>query len=329
MVSAAAVEHATRPHRLLAAVREAVRLRHYSPRTETAYVAWVRRFVIASGRRHPADLGVPAVTAFLSSLASEGRVSASTQNQALAAILFLYREVLHAPIGHLDGIVRARRPHRLPIVLSRDDVRSVLARLTGPHQLVASLLYGSGLRLMEALRLRVHDLDHGRGEILVRGGKGDKDRVTVLAASIHDPLAAHLERVRAGHRRDLARGAGHVELPGALARKYPAATTEWGWQWIFPAMTRHTDAATGVRRRHHLHESAVQRAVKTAMLGAGVDKQASCHTFRHSFATHLLESGYDIRTVQELLGHKDVRTTMLYTHVLNRGGRGVRSPADG
>ena len=274
-------------------------------------------------------MGAREAGAFLTSLAADRGVSASTQNQALSALLFLYREVLGDPLPFVEGVVRARRPHRLPVVLTRHEVRAVLGHLAGPARLVALLLYGGGLRLLEALTLRAKDVDLAGGELLVRGGKGAKDRRTVLPTVASRPLTAHLERVRRLHARDLARGAGRVALPGALAAKYPAAAREWGWQWVFPAARVYRDAATGEVRRHHLHESAVQRAVRAAVLRAGVAKPATCHTFRHAFATHLLEDGYDIRTVQELLGHADVRTTMIYTHVLNRGGRGVRSPADG
>ena len=317
-----------RPPKLLATVRRAIRLRHYSGRTETAYVGWVVRFVRFHGLRHPRELDAGAVEAFLSHLAVQGRVSVATQNQARAALVFLYREVLGAPIEAIGEVVRAKRPVRLPVVLTRTEVRAVLRRLDGQPRLVALLLYGAGLRLLEALSLRVKDVDFGAGQLLVRHGKGGKDRVTMLPQSAAAPLARHLDAVRRLHARDLARGGGRVVLPGALERKYPAAGREWGWQWVFPAASRYVDAATGERRRHHLHESAVQRAVRTAVLRTGVPKPATCHTFRHSFATHLLEDGYDIRTVQELLGHSDVRTTMIYAHVLNRGGRGVRSPAD-
>jgi site-specific recombinase XerD len=329
-----------------------MRVRHYSPRTEQAYVWWVRRFVAYHGGRHPEALGAPAVEAFLAHLATARHVSASTQNQALAALLFLYGAVLGTPLPRLGAVPRAQRPRRLPTVLSRAEVHAVLAALgardqaptppdglpierhpTGaaagpPYALVGTLLYGAGLRLMEALRLRVKDVDLARGELLVRDGKGAKDRVTVLPAVTAVPLTAHLTRVRALHARDLARGGGRVALPGALARKLPGAAASWSWQWVFPATSRYRDAATGDRVHHHLHESAVQRAVRDAAVRAGLVKRVTCHTFRHSFATHLLEAGYDIRTVQELLGHTDVRTTMIYTHVLNRGGRGVVSPAD-
>jgi integron integrase len=323
------VHSADRPRRtLLQAVRAAIRARHYSSRTEEAYVAWVRRYVAFNARRHPRELGPREVRAFLTELATKRRVSASTQNQALAALLFLYREVLETPLTRVDGIVHARRARRLPTVLPRDEVTAVLQRLSGTPRLVASLLYGSGLRLLEALSLRVKDVDMRRGQLVVRGGKGDKDRVTVFPTTLVDWLSEHLDSVRELHGRDLARGAGSVSLPAALARKYPGAGREWGWQWVFPATRLYRDASTGELRRYHLHESMMQRAMKLAVLRSGVAKPASCHTLRHSFATHLLEDGYDIRTVQELLGHKDVSTTMLYTHVLNRGVRGVRSPLD-
>jgi integron integrase len=315
--------------KLLTRLRIVLRTRHYSPRTEVAYVQWVRRYIRFHGTRHPSLLGPGDVGRFLSHLASVGHVSASTQNQARAALVFLYRDVLASDPSPLEGVEQARRPHRLPAVLSRSEVRLVLDQLDGPVRLVASLLYGGGLRLMEALCLRVKDLDLLRGEIVVRGGKGDKDRVTLIARSTIPSLATHLEAVRALHERDLAVHGGAVELPGGMSRKAPAASRAWAWQWVFPATTRYVDRRSGERRRHHLHESTVQRAVQMAVLRAGIAKRATCHTFRHSFATHLLENGYDIRTVQELLGHRDVRTTMIYTHVLNRGGLGVRSPGDG
>jgi len=273
-------------------------------------------------------MGAAEVTSFLSNLAVDRRVSAGTQNQALSALLFLYRRVLEVDLPWLDQVVRAKRGARLPVVLTRDEVRDVLARLDGTTKLVGTLLYGSGLRLLECLRLRIKDLDFGRNEIIVRAGKGDRDRRTMLPGSVEGALRVHLEAVRALHERDLARGGGWVELPWALERKYANAGRSWPWQWVFPATRLYVDRATGRRRRHHLHESAVQRAVRTAVLEARVPKRASCHTFRHSFATHLLEAGHDIRTVQELLGHRDVSTTMIYTHVLNRGGRGVLSPVD-
>jgi integron integrase len=315
--------------KLLDRVRAALRTRHYSLRTEESYVAWVKRFVVFHGKRHPDAMGEREINAFLSSLATDGRVAASTQNQALSALLFLYRHVLEKPFPEMTALVRARRPARLPVVLTRDEVRRVLARLGGEPRLVATLLYGSGLRLMEALRLRVKDLDLSRNEILVRDGKGQKDRVTMLPAALKPDLAAYLRTVRARHDTELARGGGDVHLPDALRIKYPGAAKSWAWQYVFPADRESADPRSGEIRRHHLPETAVQRAVKRAVADAGVAKLASCHTLRHSFATHLLESGYDIRTIQELLGHRDVATTMIYTHVLNTGGRGVRSPLDG
>jgi integron integrase len=314
--------------RLLDQVRDALRTRHYSRRTEKAYVGWIRRYVIFNGKRHPREMGETEVTRFLSHLAVERKVSASTQNQALAALLFLYRVVLGIELKWLDEMVRAKRPQRLPVVLTRREVRELLGRLRGTTWLMASLLYGSGLRLLECARLRVKDVDFERGEILVRDGKGRKDRVTMLPASVKGPLRVHLAQVRRVHESDLRGGLGSVELPDAIAQKYPNASREWGWQWVFPASRHYVVAATRERRRHHLHETVLQRAVKQAAREAGLAKPASCHTLRHSFATHLLEAGQDIRTIQELLGHRDVSTTMIYTHVLNRGGLGVRSPLD-
>ena len=314
--------------KLLDQVREAIRTRHYSPRTEEAYVHWIKRFIFFHNKRHPAEMAEPEIARFLSSLASESHVSASTQNQALNAVLFLYREVLRKEIGYVNGVVRAKRPHRLPVVLTRQEVRSIFGFLDGADRIMVMLLYGAGLRLMECLRLRVKDIDFNSNEIIVRAGKGDKDRHTMLPAAVKEPLAKHLDLIKRQHQRDLERGLGRVALPNALERKYPNAGKEWGWQWVFPATSHYTDRVTGERRRHHLHESVLQKAVKEAVQKAGVPKPASPHTFRHSFATHLLEDGYDIRTVQELLGHKDVSTTMVYTHVLNRGGKGVFSPAD-
>jgi len=318
-----------RKPRLLDTVRDALRLRHYSRRTERAYLGWIRRYIVFHAKRHPAEMGAAEVSRFLSSLAVEGRVSASTQNQALAALLFLYGPVLGVELPWLDELVRAVRPERLPVVLSRDEVRAVLLVLRGTPRLMAVLLYGAGLRLLECARLRVKDLDFAANQIVVRSGKGDRDRVTLLPAVVRPALERQLARVRAQHERDLRAGAGWVELPHALARKYPNAGREWAWQWVFPATRTYTERTTSQRRRHHLHETVVQRAVYRAVREAGLTKPASCHTFRHSFATHLLEDGYDIRTVQELLGHRDVRTTMIYTHVLNRGPAGVRSPLDG
>ncbi len=317
-----------RPPRLLDQVRSATRRLHYSPRTERAYVQWIRRFILHHDKRHPAQMGAPEVVAFLSDLAVRGRVSASTQNQALSALLFLYRVILKCELEGLDVSVRARRPTRLPVVLSRDEVRAVLAQLEGLQHTLALLLYGSGLRLLECLGLRVRDLDFGRHQIVLRRGKGARDRVAILPRAVEPALLRHLEQVRDLHRRDLAEGCGSAPLPFALGRKFPEAAWEWEWQWLFPASRISTDPCTGERRRHHLHESVLQRAVRQAGLRAGIERRVSCHVLRHSFATHLLESGSDIRTVQELLGHRDVRTTMIYTHVLNRGPAGVASPAD-
>lgn len=314
--------------RLLTLLRAKMRLGHFSLRTEQAYRGWVVRYIRYHDLRHPREMGEAEVLEFLRHLAEDRHVAASTQVQALAALQFLYREVLDRPLRLAGRIPRGRVPDRLPTVLTREEVVRVVDELTGVYRLVALLLYGSGLRLMECLTLRVKDVDLVRGEIRVRRGKGGRDRVTVLPAVIRRALEAHLAEVKRRHGRDLSRGAGRVALPGALARKYPRAAAAWAWQWIFPAKRRYLDRETGELRRHHLHATAVQRAVAEAVRRSGIGKRASCHTFRHSFATHLLESGYDIRTVQELLGHRDVSTTMLYTHVLNRGGFGVRSPAD-
>jgi len=314
--------------RLLDRVRTAIRARHYSRRTEESYTHWIRRFILFHGKRHPMGMGAAEITSFLSALAVKGRVSASTQNQALAAILFLYREVLEQEVPWLQGLVRARESRRLPVVLSRDEVRAVLGGMRGTPRLAATLLYGTGMRLLECLRLRVKDVEFARNQILVRAGKGDKDRVALLPAAVKAELSRHLDTARKQHQSDLRLDAGWVELPFALARKYPHAGREWGWQWVFPATRMYTDRETGQRRRHHLHESVLQRAVGEAVRCARLTKPATCHTLRHSFATHLLEDGYDIRTVQELLGHKDLRTTMIYTHVVNRGWGAVRSPAD-
>ncbi len=316
--------------KLLQSLRSNLRLRQYSPRTEEAYTSWTRRYVRFHGLRHPEQLGVEEVRSFLLHLAEDRHCAPATLAQALAALLFLYKEVLRQPLPGLGQIPRARAPVRLPTVLGPEEVRQVLAQLRGVSRLVGLVLYGGGLRLMEALTLRVKDLDIGRGEIVIRRGKGAKDRVTVLPDVLRPALAAQIERVRALHQREcgLAAEAGWVAIPTALARKYPQAGRSLQWQWLFPARRIHHDAVTGRRSRHHLHESAVQRAMSDAVRRSGITKRASCHTLRHSFATHLLESGADIRTVQELLGHRDVSTTMLYTHVLNRGGLGVRSPAD-
>ena len=317
-----------RQPKLLAALRQAIRVRHYSPRTEAAYVWWVRRYIRFCGLRHPGELGPGDVTRFLSSLAIDRRVAASTQNQALSAIVFLYQEVLELPVGWLEALVRAKRPARVPVVLTKEEVRRVLERVRGVSWVVAALLYGTGMRLLEALQLRVKDVDFLANEITIRGGKGDRDRLTMLPERLKGPLLHHLAEVRRQHEADCAGGGGRVALPGALGVKYPAAGREWGWQWVFPASRPYLDRASGQQCRHHLHETVVQRAFREAVRGTGMAKRASCHTLRHSFATHLLEAGYDIRTVQELLGHRDVKTTMIYTHVLRRGGYGVRSPAD-
>jgi len=311
--------------RLLDQVRAAIRVRHYSYRTEGAYVGWIRRFILFHGKRHPVEMGKEEVEAFLSSLATACHVSASTQNQALNALLFLYREVLGQDFGWLTGVVHAKRARRLPVVLAREEVKAVLAGLRGRNWLMVMLLYGGGLRLAECLSLRVKDIDITRGEIVVREGKRGKDRRTMLPAAVREPLGRYLEELRARHAAWVCRGVGSVHFPDALARKYPKAPQEWGWQWVFPAADVCVHPRTGERARFHLHESVLQRAVKEAVRAAGLRKPVGCHTFRHSFATHLLEDGYDIRTVQELLGHADVRTTMIYTHVLNRGGLGVLS----
>ena len=314
--------------RLLDQVRETIRVKHYSPKTEDAYVGWIRRYIFFHGKRHPAEMGADQVVQFLSYLALEAHVAASTQNQAFNALIFLYHQVLHIDLGEIVGAVRAKKPKRLPVVLTREEVESVLALLDGEVWLVCSLLYGAGLRLFESLQLRVKDVDFSRSEILLRDGKGQKDRVTMLPVKVQPPLREHLEMVRRQHDWDLAQGLGRAPLPAALARKYPNADREWGWQWVFPAATHYIDRHTGVRHRFHLHETVVQKAVREAARKADIRKHATPHVFRHSFATHLLQDNYDIRTVQELLGHKDVSTTMIYTHVLNRGGRGVRSPLD-
>jgi integron integrase len=318
------------PHKLklLGRVRDALRSRHYSRRTEQAYLAWIRRFIIFHGKRHPAEMGEKEINAFLSHLALKRHVSSSTQNQALCALLFLYRQVFRRDVGDLGDIIRARKAHHLPVVMTREEIKDILRYLDDEKRLMASLMYGAGLRLMECARLRVQDLDFARNEIVVRDGKGAKDRVTMLPESIRNPLQAHLLKVKAIHEKDLSEGYGRVALPEALERKYINAAKEWRWQWVFPQENRWVDRRTGHQGRHHVDESILQKAVKKAVQKAGVVRRASCHTFRHSFATHLLEDGYDIRTVQELLGHKDIRTTMIYTHVLNRGGMAVRSPID-
>ena len=314
--------------RLIDLVRGHIRARHYSLRTEKAYVFWTRRFVRFSGMRHPRDLGGPEVESFLTHLAVDVKVSASTQNQALAAILFLYRDVLQIKLPWLQSVIRAKPSTHLPVVLSRDELQRVLGLMSGTPWLIASLLYGSGMRVQECLQMRIKDMDLGRCEILVRDGKGAKDRVTVLPEALVPALERHMARVKVLFDVDREAGRPGVSLPYALARKYPQAPITWGWQYVFPARTFCRDRYTGEFARHHLHPQTMQRAVASAVHAAGITKPAGCHTFRHCFATHLLEDGYDIRTVQELLGHADVKTTMIYTHVLNRGGRGVKSPLD-
>jgi len=314
--------------RLLDRVREALRLRHYSLRTEEAYLHWIRRYIYFHEKRHPVEMGEAEVTAFLSYLAVERKVSASTQNQALSALLFLYGQVLQRKLDWLDNVVRARQPKRLPVVLTRDEVQRLVGRIHRTPVLVVRLLYGTGMRAMEGLRLRVKDLDFGYRQITVRQGKGNKDRVVPLPGALVQPLTEFLVLARERHCADLAAGFGSVYLPYALARKYPNAAREWGWQYVFAAATRSPDPVSGEIRRHHLHEQNIQRALRKAAFDAGIHKKISTHVLRHSFATHLIEDGYDIRTIQELLGHKDVSTTMIYTHVVQRGARGVKSPLD-
>ncbi len=312
--------------KLLDQVRQAIRARHYSRRTERTYADWIKRFILFHGKRHPLEMGEPEINQFLTDLAVNKKVSASTQNQALSAILFLYQRVLDKPLEWVNPAVRAKKPKRLPVVLTRQEVKTILDSMDGAPRLVATLLYGAGLRLNECLELRFKDIDFTTNQILVRDGKGQKDRITTLPASVKEPLLAHLRDVWRVHQRDLRESAGRVVLPYALARKYPNADGEWGWQWAFPAPTRYFDREAKIERRHHLHETIVQKAMRQAVLTAGIGKPATPHVLRHSFATHLLEDGYDIRTIQELLGRNDLK--MIYTHVLNKGGRGVRSPAD-
>lgn len=298
--------------KLLDQVRGEIRARHYSHRTEEAYVGWVKRFIFFHGKRHPAEMGEGEISSFLAHLAVAKKVSASTQNQALGALLFLYQHVLNQRVGWIDKVVHAKCPERLPVVLTQQEVKAVIGCMKGTPRLITTLLYGAGLRLMEGLQLRVKDIDFSCNQILIRDGKGQKDRVTMLPGTVKGALLEHMERVRRLHKQDLQEGAGRVHLPGALARKYPNADKEWGWQYVFPASRRFLDREAGFERRHHLHESVVQKSMKQAVCHAGIAKPASCHTLRHSFATHLLEDGYDIRTIQELLGHKDVSTTMIY-----------------
>ncbi|MBN1957888.1 MAG: integron integrase [Desulfuromonadales bacterium] len=321
-------ERAEKPPKLLDQMRESMRVRHYRKRTEETYCQWVRRYILFQ-KRHPKDMGEEEINAFLTHLAVKDKVSASTQNQALSAILYLYRYVIGRDVGDLGNVIRARRPKRLPVVMTREEVKLVLDQLSDEKWLMASLLYGSGLRLMECLRLRVQDLDFSSKEILVRDGKGGKDRRTMLPQALIPVLRDHSLRIKHIHEKDLADGWGRVELTGALERKYPNASAEWRWQWVFPQENRWKNKTTGDEGRHHVHESILQKAVKAAVYKAGIVKRVGCHTFRYAFATHLLMNGYDIRTIQELMGHKDLNTTMIYTHVLNKGGKGVSSPLDG
>ena len=314
--------------RLLDQVRDALRVRYYSLRTEETYIEWIRRFILFHGTRHPLEMGEQEITIFLTHLAFDKHVAPSTQNQALVALLFLYKEVLKQELEWMDDVVRAKRPGRIPEVMSPEQVRQLIDHLEGTYQLMARLLYGTGMRLMEAVRLRVRDVDFHYQQITVRNGKGNKDRVTVLPGSLFEPLKTHLTRIKSLHNKDLTEGFGHVYLPYALALKYPSADREWGWQYVFPASSRSRDPRTGAIRRHHVFEQNLQRAIKQAVRNLAFPRRVSTHTLRHSFATHLLEGGSDIRTVQELLGHTDVKTTMIYAHVLQRGGRGVLSPLD-
>ncbi|PPC79725.1 MAG: integrase [Methylotenera sp.] len=318
----------TKQPTLLEVVQQKIRVKHYSIRTEMQYLQWVKRFILFHHKRHPREMGGPEVEAFLSHLVTHGNVSSSTQNQALSALLFLYREVLGISLPWMDDVVRAKKPQRLPVVLSKQEVGKILDHMQSTHGLIARLLYGTGIRIMECCRLRVQDIDFDRGELLIRNGKGAKDRVTMLPKSLVEPLRAHLIWRKALFDADAAKGKAEVYLPDALERKYVNAATSWAWQYVFCSGSYSVDPRSGRERRHHLDEKLVQRAVKKAVGLAGVNKPATPHTFRHSFATHLLEGGYDIRTVQELLGHSDVSTTMIYTHVLNKGGRGVSSPLD-
>ena len=314
--------------RLLDEVREVIRIKNYSYRTEKSYIRWIRKFILFHQKRHPQDMAEPEIRQFLNYLADNQKVAASTQNQALSAILFLHKKVLQKEIGFVQDILWAKKPVRVPVVLTSDEAMRVLGLLEGKYRLAASLMYGSGLRLLECLRLRVQDVDFDYLQITVRDGKGQKDRKTMLPAKMVSPLMEHLRQRKIMHEQDLANGRGSVKLPGALNRKYPNAACDWRWQYVFPATSHFFDPLDKVHRRHHLHESAMQRAIRVAVRKSGITKRATCHTLRHSFATHLLENGYDIRTVQELLGHSDVRTTMVYTHVLNRGGMGATSPLD-
>jgi integron integrase len=321
-------EPVPRPRKLLDHVRDVLRVNHYSVRTEEAYVGWIRRYILYHNKKHPREMGALEVELYLTHLAVGEKVSTNTQKQALNALVFLYHRVLQKPLGQFRDISRPKKPQRRPLVLSKNEVEQILRVMSGTHQLIATLLFGTGMRLLECLRLRAKDVDLALNQIVVRDGKGWKDRVTMLPQRIKPDLEKHLARVREIHRRDLASDGGRVYLPDALERKFPNANREWGWQYVFPAPTLSKDPRTGEKRRHHLHENSVQKALNKAVRLAGIVKPATCHTLRHSFATELLAAGYDIRTVQELLGHKDVSTTMIYTHVLNRPGIGVKSPLD-
>jgi len=319
--------HGAKP-RLIDQVREAIRRKHYSIRTEHSYIDWIKRYIFFHGKQHPSQLNESHVTEFLNYLAVQKKVASSTQNQALCAIVFLYREVIKKELAQFENLVYAKRPSRLPVVFTSEEVRTILLQLDGVTWIMGQLLYGAGLRVMECVRLRIKDIDFGYMQIVVRDGKGHKDRVTMLPEIVTEPLTRHLEKVKKAHEIDLKAGFGSVYLPYALERKYPNANRSWGWQYVFPASRRSIDPRSGVKQRHHLSEAVLQRAIKKAIRAGHIAKPGSCHSLRHSFATHLLESGYDIRTVQELLGHKDVSTTMIYTHVLNKGGKGVQSPSD-
>lgn len=314
--------------KLLTQVREILRLKHYSIRTEEAYVYWIKRFIIFHNKRHPLEMGSEEIGEFLTSLAVQGKVSASTQNQALCAIVFLYKNVIKKGPGNFRDFVFAKRPEKLPSVLTKEEIKAVLQRLQGNYWIIGNLLYGSGLRLMECLRLRVKDIEFSYNQVIVRDGKGQKDRITILPELLKEKLAEHLQKIKKLHEKDLSQGNGRVYLPFALERKYPNANKEWGWQYVFPSSELSTDPKTRNKQRHHIDESVIQKVIKHAIRESGIIKQAGCHTFRHSFATHLLEDGYDIRTVQELLGHESLNTTMIYTHVMKKGGMGVKSPAD-
>jgi len=316
------------PPKLLDQVRNLIRLKHYSIRTEETYVGWIKRYIFFHKKRHPKEMGEKEISEFLTDLAVNQKVAASTQNQAFNALLFLYREVLNREFGDLGEVVRAKKPRNLPVVFSKAETRKIINQLEGRNWLMAQLMYGAGLRVMECVRLRVKDVDFDYRQILVRNGKGAKDRITILPEIIIENMKRHLEKVKNIHENDLKAGFGSVYLPYALERKYKHADRSWAWQWVFPASKRSIDPRSKVERRHHLHETVIQKAVKKAIRDAGIAKTGNCHALRHSFATHLLEAGYDIRTIQELLGHKDVSTIMIYTHVLNRGGKGVQSPGD-